>query len=189
MARYYIYSIKGKYITSTKGGEFIPLTELTGIEFLPEEGWAVGIYMSPLDVHYNYAPIAGKVTYRHRVQSSLNLPMVDLLEYLKIVYLRSWINLFSRKYHLQNERVSIIIEGDVLQVGVIEIADKFVNKITNYIKLGEEVKLGQKIGFISRGSQVDLLIFNKDVKIIIEEGQQVYGALMIIARINGFSKA
>ncbi|MBT9164851.1 MAG: Phosphatidylserine decarboxylase proenzyme [candidate division WS2 bacterium] len=180
----YIYPIKGRSIKSIKNGEEIPISELSGNSEFPEEGWAIGIYMSPLDVHFNYSPIEGKVILWQRITTNLNLPMVDLWEYINLTYLRKWVNLFGKKFHLQNERASLVIENQRLKVAVIEIADKFVNKITPLIKEGELVKKGQKIGFISRGSQVDLLIFHTDMEILVKEGQQVYGVLTPLARLK-----
>ncbi len=180
----YIYPIKGRSIISVKNGEEISIVELSGNSELPYEGWAIGIYMSPLDVHFNYSPIEGKVVFWQRITTHFNLPMVDLWEYINLTFLRRWVNLFGKKFHLQNERASLVIENQRLKVGVVEIADKFVNKITPYIKEGEVVKKGQKIGFISRGSQVDVLIFHTNIEILVKEGQQVYGVLTSLARLK-----
>ncbi|MBT9130798.1 MAG: Phosphatidylserine decarboxylase proenzyme [candidate division WS2 bacterium] len=180
----YIYPIKGRSIKSIKNGEEISIAELSGNSELPEEGWAIGIYMSPLDVHFNYSPIEGKVVFWQRITTHLNLPMVDLWEYINLTYLRKGVNLFGKKFHLQNERASLVIENQRLKVGVVEIADKFVNKITPLIKEGDLVKKGQKIGFISRGSQVDLLIFRTDIEILVKKGQQVYGVLTPLVKLN-----
>ena len=168
-------------IVSEKLEERIPLTEITKMEGWPAEGWIIGIYMSPLDVHYNYAPIKGQIKKMFHLKTQLNLPMLDLLEYVRITFLRRALNLLAKKFHLQNERNVIFMEGE-LKLAVVEIADKYINKIRPLVSEGAEVEIGQEIGFIDRGSQVDLIIFNRDIKIAVRFGQQVFGGKTILAR-------
>lgn len=181
----YIRPITGGRVYAEKLGERIPLEE---IHKAPgergQEGWIVGIFMSPLDVHFNYSPIAGKVEKIVHTQASVNLPMVDLWEYVKLTYLRKAVDLFARRYHLMNERNTIFIKGDSVRLAVVEIADKFVNKITCFIKQGDDLAAGQKLSFIARGSQVDLIILRQDVEFAVKVGDQVYGAESIIGRIG-----
>ncbi len=178
----YIKPIKEGTVYSEKLGHKIALTELSKLENMPKKGWLVGIYMSPLDVHYNYAPVAAKVEKIVHTQAKVNLPMVDLWEYINIVYLRRAIDLFDKKFHFQNERNTLFIKNDDLEIVIVEIADKFVNKIRGFVKEGETLTVGQKIGFIERGSQVDLVIYQENLDFKIKVGQQVYGAKTIIAK-------
>jgi len=178
----YIKPIDAGTVYSEKLGQKIPLTELSKIEDMPKKGWLVGIYMSPLDVHYNYAPTAVKVVKIVHTQAKVNLPMVDLWEYIKIVYLRKAIDLFDKKFHWQNERNTLFVKNGDLDIVIVEIADKFVNKIKCFAKEGELLKAGQKIGFIERGSQVDLLIYQEKLDFKIKVGRQVYGGQTIIAK-------
>jgi phosphatidylserine decarboxylase len=177
----YIKQFAQKKVTSKKLGEPIEIEEITKLPIDESEGWLIGIYMSPLDVHYNYAPCQGKVVKIYRSPSQVNLPMVDLWEYINLTYLRRTFNLFSKKFHFTNERNTIYIKGRGISIAVVEIADKFVNKISCYVKEGEELEAGQKISFIERGSQVDLVIFKKDLKIEINVGDQVYGGQTALA--------
>lgn len=178
----YVKEVKDGQVTSEKLGEKIPLTELAKIELEEKDGWLIGIYMSPLDVHFNYAPIAGKVERIFYYRAKTNLPMVDLWEYFNFMVLRKAVDLFGKKYHLENERNTILMRGSDLILAMAEIADKFVNKISCYIKEGDELKIGQKISFIERGSQVDLIIFKTDVEINVKFDDQVYGGKTVVAR-------
>lgn len=177
----YIKQFTQKKVISNKLSEAIEIKEITKLPLKESEGWLIGIYMSPLDVHYNYAPCSGKVVKIHHSPSQVNFPMVDLWEYIKLTYLRHTVNLFAKRFHLTNERNTIYIKGQNLSLAVVEIADKFVNKISCYVKEGEEIRTGQKISFIERGSQVDLAIFKKDLKLEVEVGDQVYGGQTILA--------
>ena len=177
----YIKPFSNGVIVSEKLEERISLAEITRMEGWGGEGWIIGIYMSPLDVHYNYAPIKGQIKKIAHLKTQLNLPMLDLLEYIRITFLRRALNTLSKKFHLQNERNVIFMEGE-LKLVVVEIADKYINKIRSLVSEGAEVEIGQEIGFIDRGSQVDLIIFSKDIEIAVRFGQQVFGGKTILAR-------
>ncbi len=173
-------------VFAEKLGQAIPITEITRAEWegVSPEGWLIGIYMSPLDVHYNYAPIEGTVRKIVYTPAKTNLPMVDLWEYVSMAWLRRAVDLLGKRYHLHNERQTLFIENTHVRVAVVEIADKFVNKITTYVQEGEAVRAGQKLSFIERGSQVDLLIFSRAIEILTHTGAQVYGGLTPIATVR-----
>lgn len=178
----YIKKFTDGAVASEKLGRKIKLTELTSLK-LPEhkEGWIIGVYMSPFDVHYNYAPASGSVYRIVGTKAKMNVPMVDLWEYIRFTYLRRAVDNFSERFHLENERNSLLIKGPGFDYAIIEIADKFVNKISCFVKEGQALKTGYKVGFIDRGSQVDLIIYQTDLEIKVRQGQQVYGGKTVIA--------
>ena len=179
----YIKPIEQGGIHAEKLGETIPLPEIAGCDLGEQEGWAIGIYMSPLDVHYNYCPFPGTVKGIHRTSARLNLPMLDLWEYVKVVWFRKMVDMFARKYHLENERNTIVLNGAGVTMAVVLIADKFVNKIKCFVDEGTQLDYSDKIGFIERGSQVDLLIFADDVDFKVGVNDQVYGGHTVIAEL------
>lgn len=66
--------VPGEELMSIKKGEPILLDDLMGLDdsALPRQGWLVGIFMSPFDVHYNRAPIQGFIRkLAHRFRSNL----------------------------------------------------------------------------------------------------------------------
>lgn len=170
------------HVESSKNGQRIPLPEITKSSWsYGSEGWLIGIYMSPLDVHFNYAPIAGRVERIVHFPAKVNLPMVDLWEYVKLTYLRKAVDLFSHRYRLQNERNTLFLSNDLISVAVVEIADKFVNKIRCFVREGDVLRAGQKISFIERGSQVDLVIPTTRVQIMVKPGDRVVGGETVVA--------
>jgi phosphatidylserine decarboxylase len=177
----YIKQVKSGDVVSNKLGEKIPLPEITKYEVGSDSGWLIGIYMSPLDVHFNYAPLDGKVSVIRHYQARINLPMVDLWEYVRLTWLRQWVDLFGKKWHFENERSTIFLQSECGNVAVVEIADKFVNKIETFVKEGDQVKIGQKVSFIKRGSQVDLFIPKTDLVWHVKVGEHVSGAETILA--------
>jgi phosphatidylserine decarboxylase len=179
----YIKKVVAGALQAEKLGQKIPLPEITGCAAPKDNAWAIGIYMSPLDVHYNYCPYPGRVESIHRKSASLNLPMLDLWEYVRVVWFRKMVDMFARRYHLENERNTIVLDSDGLKMAVVLIADKFVAKIKCFVSRGQKLDYSEKIGFIERGSQVDLIVFSENVEFEVGINDQVYGGKTVIARL------
>ena len=124
----------------------------------------VGIYMSVTDVHVNRAPLSGTV--REVTHSpGANRPA------------------FSKESE-RNERVTI----DCGEFTVVQIAGAFARRIHPSVTPGETVERGERIGHISFGSRVDVLlpaeIGREDLDI--EEGSRVVaGGTVLTARTGG----
>lgn len=122
----------------------------------------VGIYMSIFDRHHVMAPCDCKLIGVTKWSAGVNLPMLDLHEYVRVMFFRRFESWFSR--HLggwltQNERVTLSFEDSVGNpFKMILIGDKYVNKIDLEVSPGDDLTSGQKIAFISRGSQTDLVL-------------------------------
>lgn len=184
----YIRRVKDGRIVSEKLGEPIPVKEITKEDWPADQpsgdGWLIGIAMTALDVHFQYAPMPGRVGAISYHPCRFNLPMFDFWEYVRITYLRKAVQLFARKYTFENERQTMWIENSDVKVALVLIADKFINKISTFVKTGEPVRGGGKLSFIGRGSQVDLLVCGcPDLKIKVAEGQAVHGPLTVLAEL------
>lgn len=171
-------------VVSEKLGEQIPITEILHQGDAAGSGWMLGIYMSPLDVHFNYSPCGGRVESIHHKQADLNLPMIDMWEYVRIVWLRRLVQLFGRRFHLENERSTFFLKRADLRIAVVLIADKFVSKIKTFVAPGDEVACAAKLAFIGRGSQADVVIFDQSAQLTVTPGQRVRGGETIIARLG-----
>jgi len=148
---------------SSKGKERIrlsaPLTDILE----NEQGYLIGIMMTYLDVHVTRTPIKGKLTYFKHIHGQFR-------------------SLKKEDAPYKNERAIEIIESDRLKVGLIQIASRLVRRIVTYSKAGDELALGQRIGMITFGSQVDVVLPKlQDLKIKARIGEQVYAGLSIIA--------
>ena len=176
----YIRKVEAGNVVSRKKEEAIPITEITRDAIGVDRGWLIGIYMSPLDVHFNYAPVSGTVESVVHHGARVNLPMVDIWEYVNLVWLGRAVNLFSKAFHFQNERNTIIMSDGTRRYAIVEIADKFVNKIDCFVRPGDTVAAGQKIGFIRRGSQVDLFVGDETARPVVSEGEHVRGAETVL---------
>jgi phosphatidylserine decarboxylase len=155
---------KNEFPFSIKGKNFIPLSELTKNDFISSGGYQIGIGMNFLNVHVNRAPISGKISLLNRVPGRFH-------------------SLKQIKSLLENERVCTIICGEKVDICVVQIASRLVRRIITYIERDSLVKSGQRIGMICFGSQVDLLIpYNQDIKIMVNEKDEVKAGVTIIAK-------
>jgi phosphatidylserine decarboxylase len=177
----YLVPVKAGEVVSDKQGRKIAINELAKADMGKRTGWLLGIYMTPFDVHFNRAPMAGDIRVLHYHQTGLNLPMVDLWEYVNFTLFRRAVNLFAAPFHLENERMTMEIRNGKTVCFLILIADQFVNKITRFFKDGQHVQAGEKISFIERGSQTDVFIPQEGVSFQVRPGDQVYAGKTVLA--------
>jgi len=124
----------------------------------------VGIFMSPFDVHYNRAPLAGRVSMiRHHPAEGENLHM----GMMHLRTLLNWLPLYGGSPHIvQNERTVTRFEseyrGAPLPAYVVQIGSRGVHAIDSHYAVGDEVERGAIFGMIRIGSQVDLIVPDRD---------------------------
>ena len=135
--------------------------------------------MTPFDVHFYRAPIDGEIRTLHYHRTGLNLPMVDLWEYVNFTLFRKAVNMFAAPFHLENERMTMQIQNGKSVCFLILIADQFVNKITRFFQESQQVKRGEKISFIERGSQT--VVPHQSVSFKVRSGDQVYAGKTIFS--------
>jgi phosphatidylserine decarboxylase len=180
----YLYPVTAGEVVSNKQGQRIRIAELAKTDVKDQNGWLLGIYMTPFDVHFNRAPLDGDITTLHYHRTGANLPMVDLWEYVNFTLLRKAVNLFTAPFHLENERMTMRITNKRATCFLILIADRFVNKISRFFQEGQAISKGDKISFIERGSQTDLFIATHQLSFDVVPGQQVYAGKTVIARFD-----
>jgi len=146
---------------SIKGKDISKLSELSKVDVIKTPCWLVGITMTLFDVHYVRSPVRGEIV---------------LNQYTRGKFL----SLKNASSEVENERNTVVIEDNQRQIGVVEIASKRVRGIRSYIKTGQRVEMGQRIGKITFGSQVDV-IFPTDATPTVKNGEWVYGGKTIIA--------
>jgi phosphatidylserine decarboxylase len=180
----YVRQVKAGEVVSDKKGRKIKISELAKTDLEEARGWLLGIYMTPFDVHFNRAPIDGRIETVHYHRTGLNLPMVDLWEYVSFTLFRRAVDMFGAAFHLENERLTLQIRNGKATCFLILIADQFVNKITCFFEEAQEVTMGDKIAFIERGSQTDLFIPCEQLSFRVRPGDQVYAGKTILATLE-----
>jgi phosphatidylserine decarboxylase len=147
--------VAGQVPRPVKRGVAVPLGEWLGAVPPAGDGTLVGIYMTPLSVHFNRAPVAGRVArVVPRPARGENRSMARALMHLV------WGMLpfeGADDYVLQNARNTIVIDGPV-PVILVQIADRYVHTIDCFVREGDEVAAGAKVGMIRMGSQCDLFV-------------------------------
>jgi phosphatidylserine decarboxylase len=168
----YVREARGGMLpVSTKRGRELPLPELTRTPLRHRDAVVVGIAMSFMDVHVNRAPVAGRIAMqRHFAGSFGSLRVSDMV--------------------FENERTTTVIEQDELQVVVVQIASRLVRQIKSFVHEGDAVALGQRIGVIRFGSQVDLVLpLRPDLQVMVQPGDHVRAGQSVVAKLEGFNVA
>jgi phosphatidylserine decarboxylase len=150
-------------IISPADGKVVVMEEVYEPEYFADKRLQVSIFMSPSNVHVNRVPIAGEVKYA---------------KYHDGKYLVAW----HPKSSTENERTSIVIENESIDVLMRQIAGKVARRIVYYLKEGDKVEQGHDFGFIKFGSRVDLFL-PIDTKINVQLGQKVKGGITVIGEV------
>jgi phosphatidylserine decarboxylase len=152
-------------------GDVIPPAELQssdgqgGAGLGTEPLTRVSIFMSVFDVHINRAPVAGTVR--------------------RVVYIPGkFLNADLDKASEENERQHVLIErNEGPPIAITQIAGLVARRIVPFIKPGDIVAAGQRIGLIRFGSRVDVYLpRGTEPKVLL--GQKVIAGETVIAEIG-----
>lgn len=158
-------AVDNHHIISPADGKVVAIEKTFEDEYLHEERLQLSIFMSPVNVHVNWYPSGGKVSY---------------VKYHPGKYLVAW----HPKSSTDNERTTIVIKnpeyGEIL---VRQIAGAVARRIVTYSNEGEDVKQGNEMGFIKFGSRLDVFI-PVDAKVNVNLGDMVRGGESILAIIG-----
>ncbi|MDP1026200.1 phosphatidylserine decarboxylase [Sphingomonas sp. KR1UV-12] len=131
----------------------------------------VSMFMSVFDVHINRTPIAGTIR--------------------QVVYISGkFLNADLDKASDENERQHIVVEGrpladgSVRRIGFTQIAGLVARRIVPFVKPGDMVATGQRVGLIRFGSRVDVYLPD-DCAPQVTLGQRTIAGETVIGRIDG----
>jgi phosphatidylserine decarboxylase len=153
-----------------------PPPELRGPEGLAEGDYTrVSIFMSVFDVHINRAPISGRVK--------------------RVAYVPGkFINADLDKASEDNERQHFLIENsDGVRIGLTQIAGLIARRILGFVREGDMVEVGQRIGLIRFGSRVDVYLpSGTSPKVLLGQrsiaGETIIGEIGVDASLTGNSQ-
>lgn len=145
-------------------GKVVVIEEVYEREYFKDKRLQVSIFMSPANVHVNRSPIDGEVKY---------------FKYHPGKYLVAW----HPKSSTDNESTSMVIENDIFEVMVRQIAGKLARRIVYYVEEGDELTKGSEFGFIKFGSRIDLYL-PLDTKVTVNIGDKVRGGETVIGTIE-----
>lgn len=124
----------------------------------------VSIFLSPLDVHINRAPVAGKITNVSYTRGKFLMATKD-------------------EASLVNEQNALTIQGERVTVVCKQIAGILARRIVCWKHAGDELKLGERFGLIKFSSRTDLIL-PPEVEVTAQEGTRVRGGVTVIGRIK-----
>lgn len=125
-------------------------------------GKRISIFLSIFNVHVNRAPVAGEVR---------------KIEYHPGQFLAAW----KEKASDANEQNAITIATPGGEIRFKQIAGWVARRILCWTRIGDEVRIGQRIGMIRFGSRVDIWL-PAEAEILVQRGQNVAGGASQIAR-------
>ncbi len=149
-------------ITTPADGKVVVIEKVEQEEYNMGSCMQVSIFMSIHDVHINYYPVSGKISY---------------LRYHPGRYLLAR----HPKSSELNERSSVGIETPYGHLLVRQVAGYVARRICNYAKKGALALQGSEMGFIKFGSRLDLFL-PLDASIMVKPGQRVIGGITPVAR-------
>ncbi len=124
----------------------------------------VAIFLSPLDVHVNRAPIAGLVVGATYTQGR-----------------------FLAAYRAEagevNERCTLRLQGETARVAVTQIAGVAARRIVCRVSVGEKLAAGERFGLIRFGSRTDC-VMPRGTDVRVRVGDRVKGGLTLLGMLS-----
>ena len=155
-----INTVDGNVICPSDG-KVVVIEKVHEPEYFNDKRIQVSIFMSPLNVHAQWTPLAG---------------VVKFAVYHAGKYLVAW----HPKSSLLNERTTLVIEGSRGEVLFRQIAGAVARRIRYYITEGDVIEAGQSVGFIKFGSRIDVYLpLDAEIKVKLDE--KVTGRETILA--------
>ena len=150
-----------RLITSVADGKVVIVDKVFEKEYLKKDCIQISVYMDFFDVHCNFWPITGKVSY---------------YKYHPGKYILA----FHEKASELNEHSSSCMENSYGQVFFKQIAGTFARRIVCYSEPGKMEYRGDQCGVIKFGSRIDLFVpLEADVKVKV--GDKVKAVESILA--------
>ena len=150
-----------RLVTSVADGKVVIVDKVFEKEYLQKECIQISVYMDFFDVHCNFWPITGKVSY---------------YKYHPGKYLLA----FHPKSSELNEHASSCMENDYGSVFFKQIAGTFARRIVCYSEPGHIEYRGEQCGVIKFGSRIDLFVpLEAEVKVNV--GDKVKAVKSILA--------
>lgn len=150
-------------VVSPADGKVVSVADLKGESPFAGAATRISIFLSPLDVHINRFPAAGKI---------------EDIRYQPGQFVAAYKDEASR----QNEQNALkFVDFQGRMFGVVQIAGVVARRIVCWAKPGDTLQRGERFGLIMFGSRTDLYL-PSDCSVEVREGQRVKGGETIIGR-------
>lgn len=153
-----------KHILAPADGKIVEVKEVIEEEYFKDKRIQVSIFMSPLNVHQNRAPLSGEITF---------------IKHHRGAYYPAFV---EKSSHLNERCTTVFKTKNGVEVLARQIAGTVARRICNYKKPGDLIEQGAEYGFIRFGSRVDVFL-PLDANILVEYGLNTVGGKTVIAEI------
>ncbi|MDO9512617.1 MAG: phosphatidylserine decarboxylase family protein [Bacteroidales bacterium] len=149
-------------VLSSVDGTVVAIEETVESEYFKDKRLLISVFMSVNNVHINFSPFAGEVTY---------------IKYHPGKFMPAW----EPKSSLENERNTYVVKNEMgIEVLLRQIAGTVARRIATYANVGDTLQWGDQLGFIRFGSRVDIFLpLGSEVKVALK--QKVKGQESILA--------
>lgn len=156
---------EGLVVSPADGRVLIARENVEESRFLGSRAAQVSIFMSPIDVHVNRAPVMGEVT--------------------EVCYLPGQYRAaFSDKSSLENEQNAVVMRSaEGRSLVFVQIAGFLARRIVCRVRAGDRCERGERIGMIKLGSRVDIFIAG-DVTLRVRTGDRVRAGESVLGELR-----
>ena len=151
-------------VTSVADGKIVVIDKVVESEYIKGECLQVSVYMDFFNVHVNYWPIDGNVTY---------------YKYHPGKYMLA----FLPKASELNEHTSVGVRSEYGDVFFKQIAGTFARRIVCHANPGADIIKSEECGIIKFGSRIDMYL-PLDAEIKVKLGDTVRGSETVIAELH-----
>ncbi|MEX0981455.1 MAG: phosphatidylserine decarboxylase family protein [Bacteroidales bacterium] len=149
-------------VVAPADGKIVAIEKVEENEYFKEPRTLVSIFMSIYNVHMNWFPIAGTITY---------------FKYHPGKY---FVARYPKSSEL-NERTTVVIKNNQQEILVRQIAGFIARRIICYANPGRNVLQSEEMGFIKFGSRLDIYL-PSDAKILVKLQDKTTGGVTRLAR-------
>ena len=148
-------------LISPADGKVVEADIVSEDQFLHCKMKKIGIFMSPLDVHVNRAPCDGRIRKTEHRAGEFALA-------------------YKKDIDKENERNFILLEDGEHKILLVQIAGFLARRIICYVREGDRVKRGDRVGMIAFGSRVDIYV-PEVYDVIVKNGDRVKAGITPVA--------
>jgi phosphatidylserine decarboxylase len=135
----------------------------------PPGDWnQITIFLSPMDVHINRTPVAGRIT---------------RIDYRPGKFLPAY-----NEGSNDNELNEIWIDANGRPIVVRQVVGIVARRIVCRVSPGEEIARGERIGLMKFGSRMDVFL-PRDAELVVRVGERVIGGETVLARLGSAGAA
>ena len=125
----------------------------------------ISIFMSVFNCHVNRSPVAGRI---------------DRIAYRPGTFINAELDKASE----DNERNALVIDAAGTRIGVVQIAGLIARRIVPFVREGDAIGAGERIGMIRFGSRVDVYLPDH-ARLMVGQGQIAIAGETVLAELGG----